>query len=281
MLPAADPEAEQSSPKGIEADYSDTHETEVTDFLDGIVFGIEYVDSSGSETRRTITAHSIAVKGQRVYLDAVCHGRQAFRRFRVDRIASIISADGEVFEPMVFFQEIGIDRRVQGALGRPAAGEVPPDSPAQTHASLQSTPDPNAHSVAISPGVAQRKLVRDQIRLLAALARADGRMAKEEVDAIVEYICIECDEAGVEFGESDIDALSAYVKRLRPTSDKLEESLNRLFGDSKMRRHPEQYKRLLRALRNVADADSEFHENEFTFLLEFEGWIGGVERGNR
>jgi hypothetical protein len=78
--------------------------------LENIFCMIEYIDSNRDETRRRVTMNSLHAGPSGLILHAICHERKAIRHFRVDRIQSVITYDGEVFGTKAFFTDLlGID----------------------------------------------------------------------------------------------------------------------------------------------------------------------------
>lgn len=252
-------------------EFSETDEDDTEDVsgaeeedLDGLFLGIYYRDSRGARSSRTITAHDLALKDGRVYLRGICHLRSAYRSFRCDRIDEVFSADGEIFAPEVFWREIGVSERLITSM----------NAPGERTEVLKTIPKmgPSQSTATDAPGLAQRRVCRHQIRLLAALSRSDGSMRPEEVDEIVEYICNECDFAGLPFTEEDLAALRQYIKRLRPTSEKVQDSLEALFSENSGI-DDFQLRSLRRAMRAVIDADGVFHQSEYDFMAGFEAWL--------
>src|SRR3546814_18967649 len=76
--------------------------------------------------------------------------------------------------------------------------------------------------------MAQRRVARDGLRLLAGLARADGILHSDEIVVILDYIAAVADREGIATTEDDRAALFGYVKRQRPTSEILEDCLDRM-----------------------------------------------------
>jgi hypothetical protein len=64
--------------------------------------GIEYEDADGNFSRRRVTVRAVKAGLSTSYLYGICHEREAFRCFRVDRIKALIDVrTGEVFAPSV------------------------------------------------------------------------------------------------------------------------------------------------------------------------------------
>lgn len=66
----------------------------------------EYIDADGIETRRTVDIYRTAKAGGYTRITGWCHGRQAERTFRSDRLQSVITKDGEVLSPGEFLTTI-------------------------------------------------------------------------------------------------------------------------------------------------------------------------------
>lgn len=67
----------------------------------------DYIDARGNPTERTVTVRSIECDwdGTPITVTGRCHARKSSRTFRVDRMDGVISPDGEVLDPDLFFQE--------------------------------------------------------------------------------------------------------------------------------------------------------------------------------
>lgn len=126
----------------------------------GTTFAIEYRDAQGRVSFRRITIRELyrASEDNTLYLQCFCHERQAIRSFRFDRIVSVIDLDGEIHEPRSFFEN---ELRVE----IPTAKITPPKIRERTPPQLG-----NAEKA----GHSQRAVVRDGLRVLIALSRADS-----------------------------------------------------------------------------------------------------------
>ncbi len=229
-------------------DFDDELEVESTEGQDehnpvaDIYTAIEYCAANGELSRRRITMRRIQFNRSVPSLYAFCHERRAIRQFRTDRIKCFITADGEIIEPILFWKSIGVD-----------FGEI--------------AYNPKKRSGDTSETSRTKRMLRDQIRILAALSRADGKMRDEEVSAIIEYIEIEVEWDRIDLSDETITELSAYIKRLRPTAEKVSESLFRLFEEpkGKKRLYAQELERFMRAAKNVINADGVLHETEIEF----------------
>jgi hypothetical protein len=115
------------------------------------IFRIEYVDAMGKESSRDIEIIRFEEENDRFYIFAYCHLRKETRQFLVDRISSISYGGRIVQNPRQFLWDM------------------------YTNSALYKTQKAlNEHT--------------DEILTLVFLARADGRMLKNEREVIGRYI---------------------------------------------------------------------------------------------
>lgn len=235
----------------------------------GITIAIEYRDARGAETRRRVTL-------RRLYHDAAgypcincfCHERRALRTFRFDRIISVIDADGVVWPPKDFFtQELhaqpvelenSIDVAVASAL---AAAEK------RQHAKI---------TAPAAPGIAQRRAARDGLRVLVALARADGEFDDAEMRIILDYIAAAAMRAGITTVDADRRALTTYLRHQRPAPDLLNECLDRLERAPAAERHA-----LTEAAAAIVACDPAAAAEEIALLRAIEDHFGKASKQAR
>jgi WYL domain len=229
------------------------------DDLWGVTFAIEYADSRNNVTTRRITLRELYWSDDgMLYLHSMCHERHALRSFRFDRVRAVIDLDGVVHEPRVFFQS-----ELRFPLGDLTV-ELPPLRPT-TEPRLRPARQPKMVAVASvgpeKPGLTQRRAARDGLRVLAALARADGLMHDAEIAVILDYIVERAAADGIETGEDDRAVLLPYLRRQVPSADVLGECLGRLGAE------PETMRRLfLRHAVALMDVDGVQHPAEFEMM---------------
>lgn len=73
---------------------------------------LEYSDADGIETRRKVDIYRTAKKQGYSLITGWCHGRQAERSFRSDRVQAVIDDQGEVFSAEEFLAGITGRRKV-------------------------------------------------------------------------------------------------------------------------------------------------------------------------
>lgn len=212
----------------------------------GSVFGIEYKNAKGEKSARRIRLHRLYQDEGVVYLRAYCFERRAARTFRYDRILSVFDMDGVIHDDIQgFLSVLGVDFETT---------PVKPDSP---------SPMPDR------PGMGARRVARDGLRALVALARADGLLHDEEIEVIKQYIAYRAEFDDVFVDDNDLDALDAYLRRQHPSAAVLTRCLDGI------EREPPNLQRLfLTHAIALADADGIQHEAEFEMLMELQQRLG-------
>lgn len=204
---------------------------------------IEYTNAGGISSRRPITIKKESVSGGGVSLFAYCHKSRSIRQFRLDRISSVITKDGEIFEPATTFWT---------HIGYYIGGKT-------EHAPI--IPDDRSAATAI------KRRFNHELVVLAALSGSDGNMHEREWDQIVDYIEreLEWDRASVQ--PSEILALRNHVRRIRITRERLTDSVEQLLKNKgKFRLYARQLDRFLAAARQVITADDVQHPAELEFI---------------
>jgi tellurite resistance protein len=189
--------------------------------LSGMTIGIEHVDVDGSVSRRWATIVTTAeVDGQNRLL-CHCFASEGLRSFRVDRVINLFDEHGETFDVREFLLL-----------------KVPPTK-------------------ARTGGGAYRSAVRDGLRVLIAVARADGHLDAEEVDAIMDYARAEGARKGVTEDEAALAELRRYIERLQPSGSVVASCIDRLANEDEQTQ-----KNLLAYLAKVVRADGILDSSE-------------------
>ena len=118
------------------------------------IYHIEYVDSSGKESSRDIEINGFLEENGKLYINAFCHKANAMRQFMVDRVQSISIQGGD-----------------------------PIDNPQQFLWNKYQNSDIYKTQIALNDHA-------DEILALIFLAKADGKMLKNEREIIGRYIDI-------------------------------------------------------------------------------------------
>lgn len=109
-----------------------------------------------------------------------------------------------------------------------------------------------------------RSAIRDGLRVLIAIARADGRLDAPEVDVIMDYARSEGARKGVPEDEAALAELRRYIERLQPSGSVVTSCIDRLADEDK-----ETKDNLLTFLAKVVRADGVVDSSE----EELEGLI--------
>ncbi|WP_347534612.1 WYL domain-containing protein [Inquilinus sp. CAU 1745] len=242
-------EEEKKSPSRKSGIFGREDIKRIDEDLWGVTFAIEYKDSKGASSRRRITLHHLyEVDGGRRYLYCLCHERKAKRTFRFDRVQTIIDLDGVVHQPETFFAE-----------------ELRVVWPQRSFTTTHSAPGSATTNSVEKPGAAHRRIARDGLRVLAALARTDGFLHPEEIEVILQYIGRKAEAVGLEMSEDDRGALVSHLRRQFPNVHVLEKCVKKLELEPVV-----DQKLLLRHAITLVNVDGVQDENEFNVLLDLQ-----------
>lgn len=234
--------APPAAPRSMKMDVSSSDDDEMptgTSFDDefsvavGEAIGLRYVDANGAVSQRRITVHSVGRSGTgSLFINAWCHERRAARRFRADRVDSIIElATGEIIDH--------------------------PDRVIERFATLcdEAAPVDNAVDQVM-------RLARDGLNILVFLARCDGQFHSSESDVISHYLL------DVAFDINfDGDAVMVTVGRMHPDPYCYRQSVARLGrGPGDLERVAKFAARLIDADGAISDEEFEFGQELSTAL---------------
>jgi len=204
----------------------------------GLTCIIDYVDASGSPSRRRITVRRLETKYDRTYLTAFCHERHALRSFRLDRVHSVTDTSHRTYtDPFQFFETI-------------PHGRLP-------DASAVNSPDGQAEAFS---------RCRDGIRVLVFLARCDGEFHASERTVLSEYCRCRCDDPRYEPLEYRLEMLLEYADRQHPDAEVFLECARRIAGQAVTGGH---LRLLCDSVRALVEADGAVTHNERRFVEEF------------
>lgn len=204
---------------------------------------IEYEAANGERSRRRVSMRSLKRGAGVIYLNAFCMERRAMRQFRLDRITGMITEDGEVIDPAAYFALQGVALR------------------AQTDAE------------ALAARCAARALaeMRPGLVMLAAVARADGKVDLRELDAVEVYAereLLALEREGILDFPASLEvatAMTGDIALMRPMVPTLRAQALRICGWSDVR-----FARLRRAMREVIVADGRVLPSEIELVAEFD-----------
>lgn len=126
-------------------------------------------------------------------------------------------------------------------------------------------------SVESPPGVKQLEAAREEAALLAAMSRADGRMAASEVGPIVQYVVQVAARRGVESDDEDRAAITQLVKRMRPLPEDIDGAIAAVG-----RRKPDETSAFLSAVEEVILADGTRHPSEIALVHQWKAALPAV-----
>lgn len=223
------------------------HDGDILGYAEGQTFMIEYVDSKGQPSARRITVFDIISGAAGVpFLRARCHERKATRQFRIDRITCCIDYSGEIYDdvPAFLSENFGIAASLASARAD--------DQISEEWDSVIST-------------------IRADATLLSAMAKADGEFSESELLIIVDHLAGRVEKRVKFLSPREIKALSAYVRRLRPSVEAISRAVNSITDEG-----PRRIEQVLRAKVDVMDADGHRHEEEIIFLNRIANEFIGV-----
>ena len=189
--------------------------------LSGMTIGIEHVDADGSVSRRWATIVATAEVDGHNRLLCHCFMSEGLHAFRMDRVITLFDEHGETFDVREFLQ-------------------------------LKTSP-----TKARTGGGSYRSAIRDGLRVLIAIARADGRLDAEEVDVIMEYARSEGGRKGVPEDEAALAELRRYIERLQPSGSVVTSCIDRLTNEGE-----EAQRHLLTYIAKVVRADGVVDSSE-------------------
>lgn len=216
---------------------------------EGQTFMIEYVDARGQASARRITVWNISAGSAGIpCLVARCHERKAQRSFRVDRIRAVIDLDGEVHDDVVAY----LRERVGLATSLAAL------------AAAQNSEDDRAW-------VAMRAAARPAAILLAGVSLSDGVKHPVEVEVAAAFCTRLCERRDFTPTGATLAAFRRYLKGLRPDREMMLGAMDRIQTEQ-----PDEIIAVLRAARDVVEADGHLHAAEIGMLDDICRELTGV-----
>ena len=189
--------------------------------LSGMTIGIEHVDADGSASRRWATIVATAEVDGHNRLLCHCFKSEGLHSFRMDRVVSLFDEHGETFDVREFLH-------------------------------LKASP-----TKARIGGGSYRSVIRDGLRVLIAVARADGHLDAEEVNEIMDYARAEGARKGVIEDQAALAELRRYIERLQPSGSVVASCIDRLTNEGE-----ETQANLLACLAKVVRADGVLDNSE-------------------
>jgi tellurite resistance protein len=183
------------------ADDAPEEEASTSAEADPQTFAMEYIDAAGQPSLRQVTVRAVGANPSGdTTLQCLCHMRGAVRTFRADRIQYIIDQNGEVIED------------VPGFIADNLSATPEPEKPAARGSKKPQTDRTKRRNQI-------RAANRDYIRILVAIARADGNYDLEEEAPIQAFVA---GQYGEPLDEADQMWLRNYIHRMNPTFDQVD-----------------------------------------------------------
>ena len=208
---------ELSGPESFEAAADAEHDT--PDMLgespsdpqanvDGLVLGIVYEDARGHVSRRMVRVKAIGPSEGAGYVHGFCQLRKADRTFRVDGIREVVDhRTGETFQDAASYFLPYVEIARWRDFAEPAANTGKTSNPTQTVLSS----------------------VRDEIKIVLYVARADGDFRVDEEDVISDFIARRAATLGDGVARGyDHGRIMAWVRNMNPDYASFERAVRRL-----------------------------------------------------
>ncbi len=231
-LDAGKPNTAESSQDSSELDAPD--DTRDPRF-DGWRIWISYQDLDGKRSTRWVRTYRVESRDFGDYLIGHCELRQGTRAFRVDRISAVGDASGALYDTDEFFAPY-IEPREDRATG--------PD---------KSTPFGRALHIVDRLG--------DEMRLLAFIAEADGRMGREEAGIIMRIAEMRARDIGLDLSQAELTDLKRWLKAQHPDALAMQAAIRRMAGMG-----ASGYHEVWSLVEIVAEADGDLSPQELTAL---------------
>lgn len=213
---------------------------------EGQCFVICYMNSKGVHSTRRITMRALKRTSEmQILLVARCAETRELMGFQANRIRYCMDINGEKYEPpFVFLAEIfGLSPADAQLLEseRTARIEVwPPADEAYTQL---------------------RHQLRHELALLVAMSECDGHVSEAESEAILDHVRQRAEVLGLPLGAARMQRLKGYIRRLRPTAEQIQASLDEV-GTLPVTAQRE----FLEACNQVMLADGAVHAGELALL---------------
>lgn len=228
------------------------------DFDEGLGFDIEYKDSKGKVTERSIECYGFTQNANSEVMNAHCYVRERMRTFRVDRIVTASNSfTGLVYEDLdAWLDQLRVYFESKKKV-KPASEHVTYNQPLDDMGWIEAD---DKRSVA--------KLMRrceDGLRVLFYFARCDGDYHIAEYLVIDDYIEeMNCLDGEGNFLVVDTGLVMDWAESLRVTYRDAEKALRNLDNRGELQG-------LLRVVKKVIDADGVLHPKEHEAYLELLG----------
>ena len=207
----------------------------------GETFVMEYRDAAGNESMRRITVNST----EDGYVNAWCHERDAYRTFRTDRVISLATLDGEVFDNLD--DMLGIDAGYRESFEPETLLE-------QRIYYWRDDPHTGQFYIAWDD-------ILPEIILLRAIARIDGKAHSKENLVLIDYVAKRFLEFKHELSEKQLAIMKRKVRSLYPEKYEVREAVPQLNSLTQ-----NEIKSFLRCCKEIIAADGKIMKSEVTLF---------------
>jgi uncharacterized tellurite resistance protein B-like protein len=222
-------------------DFEDASEKRDPRF-DGWRLWISYADFDGSKSERWVRVFRIVSRQFNEYLIGHCELRDSIRTFRIDRIIEVADRDGEIHEPHEFFRPYlpAIEGRSSGPDRKRGFGKA-------------------LHII---------DQIGDDLKILAFVSEADGRMGNKEAEVIIRYASLRSNDLGLDINKADTVDLRRWLKLQNPDAATLKSSIARVA-----KRKTLTFEGLWELCSIVVEVDGKIHDSEIIAMSEVKNAI--------
>ena len=228
-------------------------------YAEGQTFIIEYVDAKKQSSTRRITVWGIKKGSDDIpVLTADCHERKAARSFRIDRIKTIFDFDGEIAGsvPSYLTENFGMHPKFAELANSHILNKTQVVIDAAQNFTNEKRAKPD-HKLTAIKGYCRSM----GVHLLWCFANIDEEFHPAEFQVIQSYCYEICNKNGVVPTDQEMEIVSQYIKRLRPTGITIDRAVENL---SRQARTDVEF--FLNACIQVAEADGVIHPDEVTAI---------------
>jgi hypothetical protein len=228
--------------KPIDADHDG-----IPDTITGICILIDYVDVAGAASHRRVRVEKVYQQDDVQYITGFCFLRHERRTFRADRIRTLRLPPNwdEVGNPFEFLARYNAPNEKQ-------KWQLEQEDYARKIERYQRLYD-------------ARKAANHGLRILAFVARSDGRIVDQERDVVRDYVCDVSQLVGKRLDELDGSEIASDIDKLFPTKRQVANSLNAV------RLYQEQSQLFLNSVKRLVRGDGDINPKEqiaFELLVE-------------
>lgn len=230
-------EPKQKGPKDDSEDMFGAHARKANVAAEGLRFHIKYCDDKGGISLRNVKVKAFSIKQGVSYFDAYCELRSAHRSFRIDKIKEVIDLrSGEVFDDPAF-------------LFKPFVDLCEADSKEMKDRKAWVTISAIIH------------VIGNELRVLIAIAEADGKFGLKERKLLLKYASERSADLNIKMGEVERSILNRWMQLQMPDENIVRECIHRMAS-----RRYISFEELCEVAEIVATIDGEVTDDERVML---------------